>query len=114
MRIYIALQKPDSDAYHDTTTQPCPFCGDQHEKLWLINRVVKELMGHFPIVMLGGARVVIDQSLPTVVMKLPREATPLYVDDLHQVWTTNSESHVFGGPDTGKALRQAIKEANER
>ena len=111
-RIFVSLELPDG-GYRDCVTETCIVCGRDHDKVWVIKRKT-EAWGHFGVALINGKREVIDASLPTIVHKIPRGARELTPDELARVWHEDNESHVFGGPNVAKMLREAIAEANAR
>lgn len=112
-RIFISLQRPGSTEWRDCVTEQCIACGRDHDKVWSIERKL-EPWGHFATATINGQSVVIDASLPHVVDRVPRDARTLTPSQLARIWHEDNESHVFGGPNVAKALRQAIAEANAR
>ena len=106
-RIFVSVELPDG-GYRDCIQQTCMECGKPHDKVWLIRRKV-EPWGNFGVAAINGKREVIDASLPTVVAKIPRGAYELDPEHLARVWHEDNESHVFGGPNVAKALREAIR-----
>ncbi len=76
--------------------------------LWEIERKPKP-WGHFATVTINGESHVIDASLPHKVDQLPRDAKQVEADLAERYWHEDNESHVFGGPNVAKALREAIR-----
>lgn len=111
-RIFISVELPDGGYRDCVPADTCVQCGDRHDKVWLIRRKA-EPWGHFGVATINGKREVIDASLPTVVAKIPRGAVELGPQELARVWHEDNESHVFGGPNVAKALREAIKLHND-
>jgi len=85
--------------------------GHTEDRLWVIKRKLKP-WGHFATAMINGTSMVIDGSLPTRVDKLPRDAKLVSREDNARLWHEDNESHVFGGPNVAKALREQIARDN--
>ena len=118
--IIISLQQPGSTAWRDCVLDStCVSCGDRHDKLWTVSRRV-EPWGHFGVAAINereangrfAHKVVIDSSLPTVVATLPKDAVEVDRDTAARWWHDDNESHVFGGPNVAKALRESIAAHN--
>jgi hypothetical protein len=110
MRIFIRLAGGDMG-----TLPTCPpTCHGTHEKqLWVIHRVGTP-WGHFATADINGESRVIDASLPTVVERVPRGADKCSPDEVANLWHEDNESHVFGGSNIAKILREAIHAENAR
>jgi len=78
---------------HEHESYTCAQCGKQHDKLYLIVRKVRDMFGHFPVVMLNGQEHVIDITLPTTVDKIPRDAVAVPDAIASKVW--HWDSHRF-------------------
>jgi hypothetical protein len=79
--------------------EECPVAGciyGIHEILYTIRRVPVAMLGHFPVFRINGGEVVVDLSLPTGVLMLPRGAKRLTPEQAHEVWTDTSGFHEFG------------------
>lgn len=102
MNIYLTLASdPDGRCI-------APEClGGHKARLWVVSRQA-EAWGHFAVVSLNGEKRVIDASLPTKVDKIPRGAKQLLPEAVARCWHWDNESHVFGGPNVAKALRETI------
>ena len=120
---HISLQRPGSDRYRDAVQESCivPDCQwRSHDKVWRIKRPVRP-WGHFVTAVINkrdprgrfGSSEVIDGSLPHHVTQLPQDAVELTPAELARVWHEDNESHVFGGPNVAKALRESIAAHNE-
>lgn len=128
-RIYLTQADPASPTHYDWGTQgteygriseqvrlsvevDCPVfprCKyGKHAQLWVIQRVLADTFGHFPVFRINGERRVIDVSLPTNLVRIPRDARKLSPIETHNVWMDDNESHVFGGPNVAKALRASV------
>lgn len=86
-------------APYECETELCPVAGCKygtHERLWIINRVLADTFGHFPVFNINGEKVPVDGSLPHKVVVLPRDATVVSPEKAHAFWTDESGSHVFG------------------
>lgn len=108
MRIFVRLDPGDCGRL-----PACPeSCRGTHElRLWIIEVPAKP-WGHFAVARINGESRVIDASLPTRVSRVPRDAVELHPNDVARLWHEDNESHVFGGPNVAKALREAIADAN--
>jgi len=80
----------------DRLTEPCSQCSKSHEILWIIKRRPAGVLGHFPIFRINGSEVLVDASLPTGVLALPRDAKRLSPEKAAKLWHSTSELHEFG------------------
>lgn len=86
-----------------------PTCRGTHElRLWVIQRKGTP-WGHFATANICGESRVIDASLPTRVPYIPNGAEECSPEEVANLWHEDNESHVFGGPNIAKALREAVK-----
>jgi hypothetical protein len=85
----------------DRLSEPClhPGCGKSHDALYTIRRVPKGTFGHFPVFEINGGQVIVDTSLPTGVIKLPRDAKRVPAERAAAIWHGTSELHEFGAND---------------
>lgn len=112
--VYLSLQKADSDQYHDCVQEPC-LAGDRsHDKLWSVQRRAYDSGLYWPYILLNGERTLIEGSLPNVVKKIPNDAMSVTPREAARLWHDDNESHVFGGPNVAKKLRETIADANAR
>ena len=115
-RLYLSMVDPDdSGARHvqtpgiddavdyvvplearDRLSEPCPQCNKSHEILWIIKRRPAGIFGHFPVFRINGSEVIVDASLPTGVLALPRDAKRLSPEKAAKLWHSTSELHEFG------------------
>lgn len=87
----------------DRLTEPCLHCDKEHDALWLIKRKMIETFGHFPVFMINGGKVIVDASLPTGVIKLPRDARRVPTERAAAMWHDTSGLHTFGANDPAPA-----------
>jgi hypothetical protein len=134
-RIFLSLRNPEvPDArdvpgsgedfiravFHANVEVECLVCGKPHDKLWTVVRRTTA-WGPWPVAQISerdergrfGSKTVIDPSLPTTVTFLPKDAVEVSPEDAARVWHEDNESHVFGGPNVAKALRESIAQANK-
>lgn len=118
--IYLSLAI-EGGSYHECEQVGCIRCGRDHDKVWVVTRPVKP-WGHFATAVINrrtkdgqfGASEVIDASLPHVVSQIPKDAVFVGPEAAAILWHDDNESHVFGGPNVAKALRERIAELNAR
>ena len=118
-RIFLSKQVPGG-SYHECEQVGCIRCGRDHDKVWMVTRRIKP-WGHFATAVINkrnergqfGRSEVIDASLPHVVFLIPKDAIAATPEEAAGFWHDDNESHVFGGPNVAKALREAIKASNE-
>jgi hypothetical protein len=92
-------------AARDRLSEPCmhPGCDKSHDILYTIRRTSKGTFGHFPIFEINGGKVIVDVSLPTGVIKLPRDAKRVPPERAAAIWHGESELHEFGASDPAPA-----------
>lgn len=110
--IYLSLNI--SSEYGDCTQAECLVCGKNHDALWTVRRVPFDTGLYWRGINLNGEKVLIEGSLPNRVDRLPRDAKLVSREDTARLWHDDNESHVFGGPNVAKALRETIAAANAR
>lgn len=112
------VDHPDGTvSYHPERTDvlaadPCAQCGRHHPALWIIRRVPVDLGLAFYGFRINGAVRAPDMSIPYTVDRLPRDARPVSAADAVRLWHEDNESHVFGGPNVARALRETIAAHN--
>lgn len=111
--IYLSLEVPGGD-YGECVTETCIVDGREHDKLWTVQRKPFGTGLYWNGINLNGEKVLIEGSLPNRVDRLPRDAKPVSPENAARVWHEDNESHVFGGPNVAKALREAIARENRR
>lgn len=113
--IYLSLLV-EGGSYGECVQEACadPRYGDGHtdDKLWIVKRKPFDTGLAWRGIRLNGEKVLIEGSLPNRVAKLPRDAKPLPPEAAAIAWHESNESHVFGGPNVAKALREAIAASN--
>ena len=109
--VYLSLITGNGSSY-DCVTETCIVDGREHDKLWTVRRVARDSGLAWPFIVLNGERKLLEGSLPNRVDKLPRDAVEVTPEDAARLWHEDNESHVFGGPNVAKALRETIAAAN--
>lgn len=110
--IFISLLT-GSDKYGECFIDfPCLLCGAEHDMLWTIERKPFDTGLWWSGAWINGEKVLIEGSLPNRVTKLPRGAKRVSRAVAATVWHEDNESHVFGGPNVAKALREEIARSN--
>ena len=89
----------------DRLSESClwPECSKHHDILYTIRRVPKGTFGHFPVFEINGGKVIVDTSLPTGVIKLPRDARRVPAERAAAIWHGSGELHEFGANDPSPA-----------
>lgn len=96
----------DEEIVHPPTTERT-YESRHPAHLYSVERSLRP-WGHFATAVINRRSEVIDASLPHRVTKLPPDAKVLPPEEVERMWHEDNESHVFGGPNVAKALRQAI------
>jgi hypothetical protein len=82
-------------------SEPCvwPGCGKSHDILYTIQRRASGTLGHFPVFKINRSKVVVDVSLPTGVITLPKDAVRVTPERAARLWHDTSGLHEFGASD---------------
>jgi hypothetical protein len=70
----------------------CPVCGEAHEVLYAVRRVLADQMGHFPVFRFNGEMHPVDGTLPHTLRYVPRDAVKLTKRQAHTYWKSTSHS----------------------
>ena len=97
-RIFLSRTIGDPSKYEcEKAACPVPGCKyGSHERVWVIQRVLADTFGHFPVFNINGEKVPVDGSLPHKVATLPRDAQLVSPELTHAFWVDPSGSHTFG------------------
>lgn len=110
--VFISLLVKDG-SYGECVTEECPADGKQHDSLWTIERQTYDSGLVWPRIKVNREWALLEGSLPNRVKKLPLDAVKVEGDAFVRVWHEDNESHVFGGPNVAKALRESIAAHNK-
>lgn len=80
-------------------SEDCLRCGRRHDILFIVKRVPVEMFDGFPVFKINGSKVIVDATLPTGVIKLPRDAKRVQPESAAAIWHGTSDLHEFGASD---------------